>query len=350
MAYLSMILAKFTVPGLICASLISGCTLIGIPATGEPSPASTAEVGAGEITPPDSTNQSVPPTSVSTQVDQFLASATNQSIPVNQTMTAAMKVQPVPCNLASAGIPLDVTIPDDSRLEPKRSFSKIWRLSNSGSCAWTADYAVVYFSGDDLGANRIQPIISTVETGESVEIAVDMVAPDEPGLYSGFWMLRSDTGELFGIGPNGNSPFWVRIQVMAVTAPAPVETATQAPTSAVLATGKVSLAVGESIDLDSGKMNPTDSADGLLERLTDGQLQWKPLGESRFTIFGLSKPDEIECRLEALSDEPILLSKLEAGTYLCYRTDGNLPGVMQIVKLAAGDSLLEIDFTTWAVP
>lgn len=324
--------------------------MIGIPATGGPNPTSTAEVGVEGITPLDPTKQFDTPTSVSTRGEQLLASATNQLIPVNQTMTAAMKVQPVPCNLASAGTPLDVTIPDDSRLEPKRSFSKIWRLSNGGSCAWTADYAVVYFSGDDLGANRIQPIISTVEPGESVEIAVDMVAPNEPGLYSGFWMLRSDTGELFGIGPNGNSPFWVRIQVIAVTAPAPVETATQAPTSAVLVTGKVSLAVGESIDLDTGKMVPTNSADGLLERLTEAQLQWKPLEESRFTVFGLSKPDEIECRLEELSDEPILLSKLEAGTYLCYRTDGNLPGVMQIVNLAAGDSPLEIDFTTWAVP
>ncbi len=323
---------------------------MGIPLTGAAKPTGTAEVDAVGATPLDPTNQSNAPTVIATSAGQLMTSAASQPIPANQTLTAVMKTQPAPCNLASAGVPLDVTIPDDSRLEPKQSFSKIWRLNNSGSCAWTADYAVVYFSGGDLGANRVQPIIGAVEPGDTVEIVVDMVAPDEPGLYSSFWMLRSDTGELFGIGPNGNSPFWVRIQVMAVTAPAPVETATAAPTSAVLATGKASLAHGESVDLDSGKINPADGADGLLEQLADGQLQWKPLGESRFAVFGTSKPGEIDCRLADLSDEPVLLSSLEPGAYICYRTDGNLPGLMQVVNLAVGDSPLEIDFTTWAVP
>lgn len=345
-----MILMKLAIPGLLCASLISGCSLVGIPLTGDIGPATTSEVGSIEITPDTSKDQSESPAAVSTLTDPFMTLAVNSPFPVSQTQTSSRVDQQKPCNLATAGIPLDVTIPDDSRLEPDQPFSKIWRLVNSGSCTWSTQYAAVYFSGDDLGANRVQPIISAVGPGESVDFTIDMVAPSEPGLYSGFWMLRSDTGELFGIGPNGNSPFWVRIQVIALTAPEPAETVTPAPTPIVLVKGKASLEIGMSIDLDSGKMNPVDGADGTLERLEDGQLQWKSQEESRFAIFGLFRPGEIDCRLAALSDESIMLEKLKTGSYLCYLTGSGLPGMLQIEKLPVGDSPLEIDFTTWAIP
>lgn len=295
---------------------------------------------------------SLPETSVAEATHRFVAASpvSTHVFPANQTQTASAQNQLVPCNLAVAGIPLDVTIPDDSRLEPNASFSKVWRLVNNGSCTWTADYAVVWFSGDDLGANRFVPVISAVQPGETVEIVVDMIAPDEPGLYSGYWMLKSDTGELFGIGPNGDSPFWVRIQVMAVTVVEPTETSTPVPTTAVLVTGTANLAIGDSIDLDSGKLNPAAKADGMLEQLAEDQLQWMPLNDGRFGIFGISKPGELECRLATLSEDPILITMLEKGIYLCYRTGDGLPGLMQIENLPAGESPLEIDFTTWAVP
>lgn len=38
-----------------------------------------------------------------------------------------------------------------------------------------------------------------------------MIAPEEEGTYKGYWMLMSDNGVLFGLGPDGRAWFWVEI-------------------------------------------------------------------------------------------------------------------------------------------
>lgn len=255
-----------------------------------------------------------------------------------------------PCNLASAGNPLDVTIPDNTRLAPNEPFSKIWRLVNSGTCTWTSSYALVWFSGDDFRAPRIQPVLSNVAPGESADFAVDMTAPESPGLYSSYWMVRSDTGDLFGIGPSGDSPFWVRIQVVAVETPTPTTSPTAVPTSVVFFTGQADLVAGQALDLDTGETGLEDKADAMLEQVDGGLLQWTPLNQSRFAIFGLSRPGELECSLATLSGDPININELEPGIYLCYRIGAGLPGMLQIDHLLLENQRLQINFTTWVVP
>ena len=36
----------------------------------------------------------------------------------------------------------DVTIPDGTYINPGASFTKIWRLKNTGTCAWTTQFAL----------------------------------------------------------------------------------------------------------------------------------------------------------------------------------------------------------------
>lgn len=254
------------------------------------------------------------------------------------------------CDQAGAGNPLDVTIPDDTRLLPDHEFTKVWRLANLGTCDWSTDYAVVFFSGDDLGGVREQPFLSSVASGSTAEFAVDMTAPAAPGIYSGYWMLRNTEGELFGIGPNGNSPFWVRIQVVAVETATPTVTATLTPTAIVWATGSASLTPGQSFDLDSGVDAAENQVDIKLEQSSAGTLQWKPENNARFAIFGLTQPSELECQYATLSDQPQTLSAFEIGMYLCYRTSKGLPGRLQIMSLPEGSTPLQLNFTTWAVP
>jgi hypothetical protein len=45
-------------------------------------------------------------------------------------------------------------------------------------------------------------------------IEVDLVAPSKPGNYKGYWMIRSDQGNLFGTGARGTEWFWVDIEVI----------------------------------------------------------------------------------------------------------------------------------------
>jgi len=138
------------------------------------------------------------------------------------TATAPTATSRVTCDQASPGNPIDVTIPDDTVLQPSQSFTKVWRLQNSGTCTWSKAYAVAFFSGDQMGALPSVPLAGDVAPGQSVDISVDMVAPNKAGKYQGNWKLRNASNVLYGIGPGGAAPFWVRI-VVALT-PTPTST------------------------------------------------------------------------------------------------------------------------------
>ena len=131
------------------------------------------------------------------------------------------------CNRVAAGIPFDVTIPDDTIMQPGQSFTKTWRLVNNGTCKWTRLYAVVFFSGNPMGAQQTQYLNAEVLPGQSIDVSVKFIAPFESGTYQSNWMLQSQAGEPFGLGPNGDAPFWVRIQVVGP----PTSTQTTTPTS-----------------------------------------------------------------------------------------------------------------------
>ena len=59
-----------------------------------------------------------------------------------------------------------------------------------------------------------------------MEISVDMVGPAKAGTFQSNWKLRNAGGVLFGIGPNGDAPFWVRIVVVQKETRTPTATPT----------------------------------------------------------------------------------------------------------------------------
>ncbi len=255
-----------------------------------------------------------------------------------------------PCELARPGVPLDVTIPDDTRLNPGEAFTKVWRFVNNGSCTWTREYALVWFSGDELGVQNEQKFSQQVSPGESVDLTVDMVAPAAPGVYASYWMLRSDRGVLFGLGPNGDAPFWARIQVVAVSTATSTVTIAPSATPVVEASGTASLMPDQAIDLDSGQSGQADEDDLALELDAEQQYQLIPLNNARIGVSGTSRPGITDCSGTLVSTDPIRLSGQQNGTYLCYRTNHGLPGVLLLVKLPAQGAPLELEYITWAAP
>ena len=254
------------------------------------------------------------------------------------------------CDRAGAGAILDVTFPDDSRLLPGQPFTKIWRLVNRGSCSWNRDYQVVWFSGDRLGTSSLQPLPGKVEPGESVDIVVDMLAPQQPGLYTSYWMLRNPEGKLFGIGPGGNAPFWVRIQVVAVYTQTPTLTPTMTPTPMILASGRSELQPGLGIDLDSGEVTEDDGVDLRLIQSDEGILWFEVLENAGLMIFGEAAPSLNDCRSVIFSSSRISVELLAEGISLCYRTNEGLPGSMRILSVSQAPIIIRFDFVTWLIP
>lgn len=124
----------------------------------------------------------------------------------------ATATESVPCN--QAGFIKDVTVPDGSDYAPGATFTKTWRLKNTGTCNWNNDYDLVFDTGDKMsGPDVVNLTIGTIEPGETVDISVDLKAPNSTGDYKGYWLLRSDDNQVFGLGKN-DTPFYVEIDVV----------------------------------------------------------------------------------------------------------------------------------------
>lgn len=131
---------------------------------------------------------------------------------------------PIPCNLGR--FITDVTIPDGTTFAPGEVFTKTWRIKNTGSCAWTSGYDIVFSGGDAMGAaSAVQLTPGTVNPGQNVDVSVNLTAPASAGTYRGNWQLRDPSDVIFGIENSSSGLFWVEIEVMLPTeVPAPVTT------------------------------------------------------------------------------------------------------------------------------
>ncbi len=91
----------------------------------------------------------------------------------------------------------DVTVPDGTVFTPNTSFTKTWRVQNTGSCAWEAGSQLVYVSGDALGGPGAVDV-APVEGGASTDISVNFSSPGTPGTFKSYWQLRRPNGTMFG--------------------------------------------------------------------------------------------------------------------------------------------------------
>jgi hypothetical protein len=113
------------------------------------------------------------------------------------------------------GLVADVSVPDGSNFRPGESFTKTWRLKNIGTCTWTTSYLLVFSKGDFMEApSSVFSLYREVKPGETIDLGVPLKAPASPGHYRGYWMLKSGTGNVFGIGSSAADPFWADINVV----------------------------------------------------------------------------------------------------------------------------------------
>ncbi len=91
----------------------------------------------------------------------------------------------------------DVTIPDFTVVAPGQPVNKVWRLQNSGTCAWDAGTILAYIGGIQMSA------VSTVAVpwtpaGGTVDIGLNGVAPSQSGMQMSVWQLRNGADQFFG--------------------------------------------------------------------------------------------------------------------------------------------------------
>lgn len=194
----------------------------------------------------------------------------------------------------------DVTIPDNTVLTPGTSFVKTWRIRNDGTCAWgpgqTVD-AIEVVGGLVMGHALRVPLAATTARGQAANISVSMVAPSQAGRHRNEWKLRRTTGQLFGLGASGATPFYVQIVVRGAppTQPPPQGQRIQFPPGATVVsvqdrvsdTGSKSYLVralaGQTMRVSLTSANP--SANFSIVGVTDGQPYKRvEVGEPWFTF------------------------------------------------------------------
>lgn len=249
--------------------------------------AQTAQVQMTELAEPQVTDTPTPG-SIGTlpAISPTVSSATNTSLP--PATTATQTPTAITGGFDQAVFSADVTVPDGTDFDPGTAFTKTWRLRNSGTNTWTPGYALAYFGGDQMSGPAEVSLTGNVAPEDTVDISVDLVAPDSEGTYQGFWKMRNAAGEFFD--------FAVFVMIDVVGGGAPVPQTPQPPGS-----GRVT---GASIQVDDA--SPSDC----------------PHTFSFTASFTLDDPAMVTYKLEAGSDTPgfvfdlpgELTGSFEAGT------------------------------------
>ncbi len=92
----------------------------------------------------------------------------------------------------------DITIPDNTPMNPADVFTKTWRVENNGLCAWRPGFKLVLVGGNAMGGSPLT-LAQTVNPGERTEVSVKMAAPtDQTGVITGAWRMTDDNGTFFG--------------------------------------------------------------------------------------------------------------------------------------------------------
>jgi hypothetical protein len=125
----------------------------------------------------------------------------------------------------------DVTVPDNSDMTAGQKFTKTWRVRNSGSCTWQTGFRLTFSGGEAMGGSSVL-LSNEIQTGDEVELSVDLTAPGPAGTYRGNWRMATGSGTLFG------DEIYVLIKVGTSTE-APTQSASATATHAATATATV---------------------------------------------------------------------------------------------------------------
>jgi len=177
-----------------------------------------------------SITESPPGTETTLPSPDISATATSATLLTATATVGTLQPANAPDCTNSASFVADVTIPDNTNVAGGTTFTKTWRVSNTGTCIWGPGYTLTHYSDERLGAPDSVPLVITYP-GQTADISVDLTAPNSNGNHRGNFVIENPAGLIMKVGDD--SRLWVIINVTVTTTITPTATATALSNTAV---------------------------------------------------------------------------------------------------------------------
>ncbi|HLA42892.1 MAG TPA: NBR1-Ig-like domain-containing protein, partial [Aggregatilineales bacterium] len=139
---------------------------------------SSDPTAAPAVQPSTTSSQVLNPPGISTtaptQIPTF-ASGNQQGQPTSAPPPTAI-TGPGGCT-NSAQFISDITIPDGTVVQAGVSFTKTWRMRNTGTCTWDSAYRMVQITNDGIVANATGLPIPNTLPGATVDLSLILTVP-----------------------------------------------------------------------------------------------------------------------------------------------------------------------------
>lgn len=99
--------------------------------------------------------------------------------------------------MMSSAFVTDVSIPENTRMQPETKFVKTWRLKNTGDGTWS-DTTKLKLQWGNIPTSCSDVNIPPLKPGEEGNVSVEFVSPTKPGEYQSHWKLQ-ENGFPFGV-------------------------------------------------------------------------------------------------------------------------------------------------------
>ena len=92
-----------------------------------------------------------------------------------------------------------VTILPEETIERGSKFIKTWRMKNEGTDQWPEGCKLVFISHKKQNIALVDELpVKALMPGEEIDLSLEMIAPDYPGKYVGYWRMQDHRGKKFG--------------------------------------------------------------------------------------------------------------------------------------------------------
>jgi hypothetical protein len=204
------------------------------------------------------------------------------ALPVVQVIAVTATPVPSPC-VNNAAFISDITVPDKTVFAAGQTFTKIWRVKNTGTCTWGNGEELVFVHGEAMTPAKSVAIPATVPGGTS-DLSVAMTSPTAPGNYISNWRMRNRGGTIFGSTLN---------VTLNIPGPTPINTPISCPSAPVIESFNASsttITAGQSVILSWGSVTGAQTAEIDNEIggvATPGNIIVNPTTTTTYTLTGL---------------------------------------------------------------